>query len=262
MEFTDLLASIAPATGDARSALIPETWMQGRTAYGGLSAALCLEAALPLGNGLPVRAVQVAFVGPVNGKVTCTPQVLRQGKNTVFASVRMTGDDGVLAETIVTFGAARESSLDFMHLPPPDVPQPEAAPPYFRKSGTGPTFAQNFDILLAGGHPPMSGAAEADVSIWMRHKDSRTPDDAVALLALADAPPPAAMSMFTAPGRISSMTWMAEFLTETIETEDRWFLARHTAQTAKNGYSSQQMLMWNKTGAPVMIGRQTIALFV
>jgi hypothetical protein len=57
------------------------------------------------------------------------------------------------------------------------------------------------------------------------------------------------------------MTWMAEFLTETIETEDRWFLARHTAQTSRNGYSSQAMSMWNKGGAPVMIGRQTIAVF-
>ncbi|MGA1343463.1 MAG: thioesterase family protein [Hyphomonas sp.] len=262
MHFTDLLSSIAPATGDARSVLIPETWMQGRTAYGGLTAALCLEAALPLGDGLPVRAVQIAFVGPVNGKVTSTPHVLRRGKNTVFASVRMTGEDGVLAETIITFGAARASALDFMHLPAPDVPRPDTAQSYFRKAGMGPTFAQNFDILLAGGHPPMSGAGEADVSIWMRHRDQRTPADAVALLALADAPPPAAMSMFTSPGRLSSMTWMAEFLTEVIETEDRWFLARHTAETARNGYSSQQMQMWNSAGQPVMIGRQTIALFV
>jgi hypothetical protein len=86
--------------------------------------------------------------------------------------------------------------------------------------------------------------------------------DAVSLLALADAPPPAAMSMFKEPGRISSMTWMAEFLTEDIETTDRWFLARHVAQTARNGYSSQEMLLWNKDRQPIMIGRQTIALFV
>jgi hypothetical protein len=70
------------------------------------------------------------------------------------------------------------------------------------------------------------------------------------------------MSMFTQPGRISSMTWMAEFLTETITTDAHWFLARHTAQTVRNGYSSQQMLMWNRAGEPVMIGRQTIAVFV
>jgi acyl-CoA thioesterase len=261
MNFTDLLASGASTELQARATTIPETWMQGRTAYGGLSAALCLQAATPLADGLPIRAVQVAFVGPVNGTVSCRPEVLRRGKNTVFISVRMTGDDGVLAEAIMTFGAARASALNLSGLPGSTDPSPERSAPYFRPGTKGPAFAQNFDLLFAGGNPPMSGASEADVSIWMRHKDEKAPNDAIALLALADAPPPAAMSMFTEPGRISSMTWMAEFLTEEIITQDRWFLARHTAQTVRNGYSSQQMLMWNRAGEPVMIGRQTIAVF-
>jgi acyl-CoA thioesterase len=198
----------------------------------------------------------------VNGTAVCKAEVLRQGKNTVFTSVRMTGEDGVLAEAIITFGAPRASTLDFAHLPPPEVSAPEAASAFFRKEGQGPTFAQNFDMHLAGGHAPMSGAALADISIWMRHRDPATRNDAVALLALADAPPPAAITMCTAPGRFSSMTWMAEFLTETIETEDRWFLSRHVGQTAGNGYSSQEMTMWNSKREPVMVGRQTIAIFV
>ncbi len=259
MNFTGLLASGA-ADGDARLTTVPETWMQGRTAYGGLTAALCLDAARRLAGGLPARAAQVAFVGPVSGTVRCTPEVLRRGKNTVFVSVRMTGDEGILAECIFTFGARRESALAFADLPAPDVPDAGKVKPYFRNH-QGPAFAQNFDMLIAGGALPMSGAAEADVSIWMRHKDA-APLDAAALLALADAPPPAAMSMFTAPGRISSMTWMAEFLTEEVTTEDQWFLARHTAQTARSGYSSQAMTMWNSRREPVMIGRQTIAVFV
>ncbi|MBA3069776.1 MAG: thioesterase family protein [Hyphomonas sp.] len=262
MNFTELLASVSPSGDNARATVIPETWKQGRTAYGGLTAALCLEAAIPLSGGLPVRAVQIAFVGPVNGTAVCKAEVLRQGKNTVFTSVRMTGEDGVLAEAIITFGAARTSTLDFAHLPPPEVPAPDAAALFFRKEGQGPTFAQNFDMLLAGGHAPMSGAAQADISIWMRHRDPATRSDAVALLALADAPPPAAITMCTAPGRFSSMTWMAEFLTETIETDDRWFLARHVGQTAGNGYSSQEMTLWNSKREPVMVGRQTIAIFV
>ncbi|MFN7055266.1 acyl-CoA thioesterase [Hyphomonas sp.] len=260
MDFSQLLAA-STETGGIRQTAIPETWMQGRTAYGGLTAALCLDAARSLAPDLPVRAVQVAFVGPVNGTVSCRAEVLRRGKNTVFASARMTGEDGILAEAILTFGASRASSLSFAHLPAPDVADPGDVPPYFRNH-QGPAFAQNFDMLIAGGAPPMSGASEADVSIWMRHKDEAAATDAVALLALADAPPPAAMSMFTAPGRISSMTWMAEFLTDDIRTEDRWFLARHTAQTAMDGYSSQAMMLWNSKREPVMIGRQTIALFV
>lgn len=261
MNYTDLLASITNAGENARTTNVPETWMQGRTAYGGLTAALCLEAARALAPGLPVRAVQVAFVGPVNGDVTCKAEILRQGKNTVFVSVRMTSSEGVLADCIMTFGASRQSSLSFADLPPPDVQDPEDVKPYFRNH-QGPAFAQNFDLLIAGGNPPMSGADKADVSIWMRHKDPATPMDAVSLLALADAPPPAAMAMFKEPGRISSMTWMAEFLTEDIETQDRWFLARHVAQTARNGYSSQEMLLWNKDRQPIMVGRQTIALFI
>lgn len=261
MNYTDLLASGTTSETHARETTIPDTWMQGRTAYGGLSAALCLHAAMPLADGLPVRAVQVAFVGPVNGSVSCKPEVLRRGKNTVFVSVRMTGEEGVLAEAIITFGASRASSLDYSHLPAPPIPSPDDSAPYFKPGTKGPAFAQNFDLLLAGGNPPMSGAKQADITIWMRHRDEKAPTDATALLALADAPPPAAMSMFTEPGRISSMTWMAEFLTETIITDDRWFLARHTAQTVRNGYSSQQMLLWNKAGEPIMIGRQTIAVF-
>jgi hypothetical protein len=85
--------------------------------------------------------------------------------------------------------------------------------------------------------------------------------DASTLAAAQDAPPPAAMSMFTAPGRISSMTWMAEFLTDTITTTDGWFFALHEAQTARRGYSSQAMTLWNRDGDPILIGRQTIAVF-
>ena len=85
--------------------------------------------------------------------------------------------------------------------------------------------------------------------------------DILGLVAIADAPPPAAMSMFKAPARISSMTWMAEFLTDEITTRDGWFLARHVAETARHGYSSQAMTLWNANGQPVMVGRQTIAIF-
>ncbi|MBI1401045.1 thioesterase family protein [Hyphomonas sp.] len=261
MDYSDLIASGVDAADLSRATTIPETWKQGRTAYGGLTAALCLQAATPLAGGLPVRAVQVGFVGPVNGTVNCTPVLLRQGKNTVFVHVRMSGDEGILADAIITFGAARASALDFGHLPPPDVPPPEQATNYFKTDRPGPAFAAHFQMLLAGGYPPMSGAPAGDVSIWMRHRDPKTPSDAIALLALGDAPPPAAMSLFTQPARISSMTWMAEFLTETFETEDRWFLARHVAQTARYGYSSQAMTMWNSKREPVMVGRQTIAVF-
>lgn len=259
--YSQLLAAIARSADGTRRVTIPDSWKQGRTTYGGLTAALCLDAGQALAGGRPIRSAQVAFVGPVSGEVVATPVLLREGKNTAFVSVRLVAEDGIVAEAIFSFGAAHTCSLDFEKLPAPEVPPPEALGAFFPSQDVGPAFARNFDILLAAGSRPVSGAQEADISLWMRHRDPHAPLDAVALLALADAPPPAAMSLFTAPGRISSMTWMAEFLTDQIATDEGWFLARHIAQTARDGYSSQAMTIWNRSGAPIMIGRQTIAVF-
>ncbi|MBO6582474.1 MAG: thioesterase family protein [Hyphomonas sp.] len=261
MDFTTLMRS-GKQTGDhAMSFHVPETWMQGRTTYGGLTAALCLQAAMPTSGGRQIRSAQVAFVGPVSGDVECTATLLREGKNTVFTSVRMMGEAGVAAEAIFAFGAHRESSLNFANLPAPEVTSPDETASFFGESPRRPAFTRNFNMRLANGSPPMSGAPDADMSLWMRHKDGSVPPDAVSVLALADAPPPAAMSMLTGQARISSMTWMAEFLTDDIQTNEGWFLARHVANTSKDGYNSQAMTLWNTSGQPIMIGRQTIAVF-
>ncbi len=260
-EFTDLMASVTTDGAGTQRVTIPEDWMQGRTTYGGLTAALCLKAALPSGGGRPIRSAQVAFVGPASGELVTVATVLREGKNTVFTSVRMTGAEGIVAECIFAFGAARPSGLDFSEMKAPVVTAPEDTPSFFGNSPKRPHFSTHFNIRLAAGARPVSGAKDGNMSLWMRHKDEAAPLDGVTLLAIADAPPPAAMSMFTQPGRISSMTWMAEFLTDDIQTEGGWFLAQHVAQTARHGYSSQAMRMWNRRGEPVMAGRQTIAVF-
>ena len=55
---------------------------------------------------------------------------------------------------------------------------------------------------------------------------------------------------------------MAEFLTDRIETSEGWFYARHVAQWIRDGYSSQAMRLWAADGTPVLVGRQTVAVFV
>ena len=67
---------------------IPEDWHQGRTAYGGLSTALALTAAVKAGgDGLPpLRSAMVSFVGPLFGPVEVGARVLRRGKNATWIS--------------------------------------------------------------------------------------------------------------------------------------------------------------------------------
>lgn len=259
--YTDLLSSLTRRADQSLTAHIPENWMQGRTTYGGLTAALSLQAALGLVDDIPIRSAQVAFVGPVGGDVTIRPTLLRRGKNTAFVSVDICAADEVAAQSIFAFGQRRESALHFDDMPMPEAIDPETASSFFR-DGPRPGFTQNFNMRLASGDPPVSGSREKSIGLWMRHVDPQAPQDATAVLAIGDAPPPAVMSMFSQPLRISSMTWMAEFMTDTITTDpDGWFFAQHTAQLAKDGYSSQSMRLWNRRGEPILVGRQTIAVF-
>ncbi len=257
--YSELLSSLVRLSKGRIEMHIPEDWMQGRTTYGGLTAALCMESARAL-TQLPVRSAQIAFVGPVAGDVVISPSVLREGANTLFANVDMVGERGLAARCLFAFGRARESRLDFSRLEAPKVAGPSEVASFFGERR--PKFAEHFNVRLARGAPPMSGAGEADMVLWLRHKDEAAIYDATMLLSIADAPPPAAMAMMTEPGPISSMTWMAEFLTDRVSTTDGWFLAHHVAQSAREGYSSQSMRLWNAAGEPLMVGRQTIAVFV
>ena len=256
--FTELMAEAAGGT-----ATITPDWMQGRTTYGGLSAALCYAVAREKRpEGMVLRSAQIGFVGPAAGPVTLSAEVLRQGKSACYVSADVRGEKGIATRSLFIFGSARESRTQFNHLPkPPEVSGPEETPSFFSvRSDKRPGFTSNFNMRLAAGAPPMSGASEADMTLWMRHKDEKA-TGMLAMLALGDAPPPAAMATFTEPAMISSMNWSIEFVTDNPVTEDRWYLARHTSPQAAEGYCVQDMIMWNASGAPMMIGRQTVALF-
>ncbi|MEL6828482.1 MAG: thioesterase family protein, partial [Pseudomonadota bacterium] len=196
-------------------------------------------------DDIPIRSAQVAFVGPVGGDVRIKPTLLRRGKNTAFVSVDITAESGVTAQSIFAFGKAKESAVHFDDMPMPTAPAPEEIESFFDEGRPRPGFTQNFDMLLALGDRPLSGSDNRSIGLWMRHLDEKAPQDATAVLAIGDAPPPAVMSVFREPLRISSMTWMAEFMTDTISSDPLgWFFAQHTAQLAKDGYSSQSMRLW------------------
>jgi len=60
---------------------------------------------------------------------------------------------------------------------------------------------------------------------------------------------------------ISSMTWMVNILREKPVTTDGWWLLQSRAESAVEGYSSQDMLAWNRDGELVIAGRQSVAVF-
>ncbi len=258
--FTDLLSEARFVDGVFTSH-IPDSWMQGRTTYGGLSAALCFETALRAFPDLsPLRSANISFIGPAGGTVEGRAAVLRQGKSVSFVEADISGEAGLATRGTFAFGASRDSVFDSIWTPPPDMPAPEDCEPFIPK-GLGPNFASHFDTGLAKGARPGTGSKEHDHYIWVRHAD---PDATglTALIALADMPPPAVMPMFTQFKPISSMTWMMNFLRDDLKTRDGWWLLQSRAENAAQGYSSQDMLIWNRDMELVVAGRQSVAVFL
>ena len=259
VSFSNLIDGAAFADG-VLSMHISEDWMQGRTTYGGLSAALCLETARRAFPELPpLRSALVSFIGPAGGAVEGRASLLRQGKSVAFVEADVTGEKGLATRCAFAFGAERASVFERTFAPTPSMPGPAACETYIPE-GLGPSFANHFETRLAKGARPGTGADEHDHFIWVRHKDVAA-DSVVALLALADMPPPAVMPMFKEFAPISSMTWMVNLLTENPQTDDGWWLLQSRAENASNGYSSQDMLVWNAAGELVIAGRQSVAIF-
>src|SRR3546814_10045920 len=65
----DTLLSTVRIDGDTAKAHIDEGWMQGRTAYGGISSAVALAGTMALHpTETPLRYAQISFVGPVGDR--------------------------------------------------------------------------------------------------------------------------------------------------------------------------------------------------
>ena len=250
---------------------ITENWMQGRTTYGGLSASLCLDAVLKQHSDLPpLRSAQITFVGPVSGDVQVQVTTLRRGKSVASMHARLSNEAGVGTEAVFSFGKKRESRLNADFTKPFSVGKPEDAEEFF-EGPFRPVFTENFDCRLVSGARPLSGSSTSEMLLWVRYNQSKmnggstdpatNVDPHVSLLALADMPPPAVLPMFDDFAPISSMTWMVNFLDHPTTDEKGWWLLRTAAENAKDGYSSQDMQVWDSSGRLVVTGRQSVAIF-
>lgn len=259
--FANLMSTMEADAG-VYSMVLPDDWLQGRTAFGGLSAALCWEAAQRSGDALPpLRSAQFAFVGPAGGRLRIEPTLLRRGKSAAFYSVDLHGDEVLAVRGLLCFGASRPSQLNHVDLPAPATPGWDDCPTYFEANDRR-SFLQHFDSRLAAGARPRTPGAKPEMVVWLKHRDADTPNTLAPLIALADALPPAAVVNFGADsGPISTMTWSIDVLSDAPRSASGWWLVRSTAQTAVDGYSAQDMVVWDDQGAPVLAMRQTVAIF-
>lgn len=251
----EIIDAMRPAEGGWRVA-VPESWLQGRTAYGGLSSALALHAAQTSDADLPpLRSAQIAFVGPLSGEIVIRAQRLRRGRNATFVQADVEGEAGLGLRATFVFMAPVASALDHAEGAAPDFPPP--GPGAATTFGLPEVrFTQNFEM-----YDQPHGLAPAEWLRWVRLRERGGLDPAVELLAVADALPPAALKLVGGFAPLSSMTWLVNLLTPVPETADGWWLLHARTDHARAGGSSQRMAIWDAGGRPVAEHMQSVAIF-
>ncbi|MGP1283238.1 MAG: thioesterase family protein [Parasphingopyxis sp.] len=256
MNLQQILKSFSP-TGEGHSVEIPLTWMQGRTAYGGLSAALGLHAAQQSEEGLPpLRSAQISFIGPLAGAVTITTKLLRRGRTAAFIQSDIHSEKGLGLRAIYVFMQALESEVDYAHHDAPDIGPPP--PDEELRSGPPEFFTHHFQYRESR-HPDADGKPR--FTRWMRLAERGGIDPMVELILMGDSLPPAAVALQSRGAPVSSINWFANILEPAPVTDSGWWLVRSESDLARHGNSSQQMGLWSTDGTAVLAGMQSVALF-
>ena len=249
--------------GDGFAIEAPADWGQGRTLYGGMTAALAHEAVRAAHAGLPpLRSAQFTFVGPASGRLRFAPTLLRRGRSSTIVACEGANEETSVIRAAFVFGAPRESKVAHNFLRTPEVPPPEACKPFRKQSANvQPGFWNNFDARLAsGGRLLEASAPRPEFTVWTRFLDAGGADPTTALLAMADNLPPAAMVHFLAPAPISTMTWQID-IAHVPQSVDGWSLLWSSSEESSEGYSLQNMAMWSESGELAAVGRQAVAIF-
>jgi acyl-CoA thioesterase len=152
---------------------VAKTWAQGRTLYGGISAALIFSGMRQLvPQDKLIRALNVSFVGPIEADKPFTIEltILREGKNATQVQGKITQDEKPAVVVLASFGIARTSKVEVINesTHSMQVPKkPDFIPPIPK---VVPSFLGHFDLVKERGGWPFTASKDSQIHGWMRLK--------------------------------------------------------------------------------------------
>lgn len=257
--------------GQARVAFdVSDDWLQGRTAFGGLSAALGVQAMRDAASAsdwpteVGLRALQMSFVGPVGaGPVEVEARLLREGRTLRQAQATLHQHGRIVGVALGVFGADRGSALAPVGLQQgPARAAPGSLPRYGYRAGSDKQFLRHFDLRWDDGPMPGSGGSGNATRIHMRLVDGDGLDDELKTVLLADVSPTPVLGHFrqAAPG--SSVTWALELRpSPDSEPADGWWRADNESVIVGGGTVNHAARLWAPGGRLAALGYQLVAVY-
>jgi acyl-CoA thioesterase len=260
---SQILAAFA-AQDRVYRAVIDTTWLQGRTLFGGVIAALANHAMRQcILSDRPLRALQAVFVGPnAAGEVSFEPTILRAGKAVTLASCSAKSAGEVSLTITAMYGAPRTSMLNTQPAPVIIGSQPEQLDDVPLLSGL-PSFTQHYHQRWARGAAPYTRATDSHMSVYVRYRgENCTRTSETHALALMDAIPSPALAMLETPGPASTLSWTLDILDHSFDFDiDEWWRLDAMVDAAADGYVTHTSHVVNPAGRVAAISRQVVVVY-
>ena len=252
-------------THPSASLTIPDTWAQGRTVYGGMSASLIYMAMRQLVNpDKHLRSLNTSFVGPIEPDVPfeIKIQLLREGKNTAQFYGQLIQNDKVCVAILAGFGHNRPSKVSILNETTHAMKLPKKANFIPMLPKITPSYMRHIDLAKHHGGWPFTGSQFSDVQGWMRLKHPPEKLTVAHLIALIDVWPPTVLQTLRWPAPASTMSWNLEFIYPHDDfAADEWFAYQATTRHAADGYMHSEANIWDAKGSLIAISRQNVTVF-
>ena len=260
-----LFDEIRAAAATNQEVVVPNSWAQGRTVYGGLSAALlCDAASTGVSADRRLRYLKVGFLKPLetDRPFRIETEEISAGRTVVVRSAQLVQDGIVRVSAQASFVTELESRVAIDTFRPPDL-RPWDADGALRMRGPGiPAFTQFFDFHVTTEGLPFSGNGVPELGGWMRFDAAPDIITKSHLVCLIDVWPPVPVSYYEEIVPLSTINWgihFAEPLDGMRGDDFLGYLAR--VNFFRDGYGSTTADIWAPDGRLLAKSYQTFVMY-
>jgi len=241
---------------------VPDTWQQGRGAFGGFVTGAMVRALEASAPDRPLRSLTAELCGPLGaGDADVASEVLRAGNAVTTSAIRFVQGGEVQAHGGGVLGKERTRDHDRADARPPaiptwrDVPAVTIGPPF------APSFAQHFEMRVVRG-APFAGITEPVIEGWVRPLRPGKRRDAAYLAACIDCYYPTLFVIEKAPRPMATIAFTFQPMLSNLGTGDPDAPLAYRARlvAADAGYCVEFRELWSEDGRLLALNQQTFAI--
>ncbi|MFT7260617.1 MAG: acyl-CoA thioesterase [Glaciecola sp.] len=244
------------------------SWGQGRTLFGGMSAALALQnISQQVDKERSLRSLAVNFTGQTLADTTMSiaKQTLSAGKSISQINGHVLQNDRVVTQVCACFGINRDSNLN-VNSPQIELPVLGTHQRLSYIKGITPEFVQHFEFEYCKGQFPFTNSPLNELAGWVRFKEAGGEFTEAHLIAVIDAWPPTVLQKLKSFAPCATVSWNIEIvqplslLKQPIPADD-WLYYEAEIKQAHHGFAHTEAKIYNSDGLLLALSRQLVAVY-